>query len=270
MRPSTPLRCLPLMPAFFVLAPVTASPKPVQAFNTYETSPFLTSDNKGLVPELIKQLNGLLAGQYRLELRNLPRARLLQQHLRQPKDFDGVAMLINPRFVNDVEQQSYLWSKPLFDDYNVLVLQARQAPSELKEDWLQGKRLLAVRGQRLPGIDELVATGRLQREDFNSEMQTLQMVTAGRGDFAFMNHLMFQHLAREAGVSDQLVGVPVPGAAHFQRHILVGKGASDLLEPLNAAIDMLHCLPEWRKTAAEYGFATMPCRTSSELIPAPN
>ncbi|WP_043311385.1 ABC transporter substrate-binding protein [Pseudomonas sp. ML96] len=264
------LRCLPLVLAILALPCVAASPKSVQAFNTYETSPFLIAAQRGLVPELVEQLNTLLAEQYHIELRNLPRARLLQQYLSQPERFDGLVMLLNPSFIDDAEQQTYLWSKPLFDDYNVLVLRTGQAPAELDEGWLHGKRLLAVRGQRLPLLDELMTAGQLSREDFNSELQTLQMVAAGRGDFTHMNHLMFRHLVRKTGLDQRLVGIPVPGVAHFQRHILVGRGAAELLAPLNAAIDALHCQPEWRRTATRYGFATMPCANADVLTPARN
>ncbi|MNR67852.1 hypothetical protein D3C85_1920670 [compost metagenome] len=56
------------------------------------------------------------------------------------------------------------------------------------------------------------------------------------------------------------MAIPVPGLEHFQRHILVGKGTRELLGPLNAAIDALHCLPAWRQAAVAYGFVAMPCR----------
>lgn len=237
-----------------------AAPKSVQAFNTYEASPFLIGAKQGLVPELVEQLNQLLDEQYRLRLRNLPRARLLQQYLDEPTRFDGVVMLLSPWFVDDVERRTYLWSKPLFADYNVLVLRAAEAPAVLDDRWLAGKRLLSVRGQRLPLLDELVAGGQLSRENFNSELQTLQMVAAGRGDFTHMNHLMFQHLSRKTGLNEQLVAMPVPGGAgHFTRHILVGQRAEHLLAPLNAAIDALHCRPQWREMASSYGFAALPC-----------
>ena len=242
-----------------------AAPKSVQAFNTYEASPFLIADKQGLVPELVEQLNQLLNEQYRLRLRNLPRARLLQQYLDEPAHFDGVVMLLSPAFVNDRGRRTYLWSKPLFEDYNVLVLRAAEAPALLDDHWLAGKRLLTVRGQRLPLLDELVASGQLRRENFNSELQTLQMVAAGRGDFTHMNHLMFQHLSRQYGLDKQLKAFALPGdAGHFSRHILIGQQARELLEPLNAAIDALQCQPRWHETATHYGFAALPCTLNPE------
>ncbi|MDD0841339.1 substrate-binding periplasmic protein [Pseudomonas sp. Gutcm_11s] len=264
------LRCLPLVLALLAPPCAQASPEPVQAFNTYETAPFLIDARRGLVPEMVGQLNQLLADQYHIELRNLPRARLLQQYLHQPARFEGLVMLLSPSFVDDAEQQTYLWSKPLLDDYNVLVLRAAQAPAQLDNDWLQGRRLLAVRGQRLPLLDELVASGQVSREDFNSELQTLQMVAAGRGDFTHMNHLMYRHLVRKTGLGERLIGIPVPGVAHFQRRILVGRGAAELLAPLNAAIDALHCQPEWHRTATRYGFTALPCAQPDALTPARN
>ena len=271
MSHAASLRCLALCLALLPSLHTPASPRAVQAFNTYEASPFVIAGHQGLVPELVDQLNQLLAGHYRLRLRNLPRARLLQQYMRPPERFDGVVMLLSPAFINDTQQRAYLWSKPLFDDYNVLVMRAEQAPATLDTGWFNGKRLLTVRGQRLPLLDDLVASGRLSREDFNSELQTLQMVAAGRGDFTHMNHQMFQHLSRANGLDQSLVAVPLPdGAGHFTRHILIGRQAGELLGPLNAAIDALHCLPEWRRTASTYGFSALPCQAAKNLSPAPD
>lgn len=259
-----------LLLALLPTTPAAAAAKPIRAFNTYEAAPFLIAGKQGLVPELVDYLNRLLVGRYRLQLRNLPRARLLQQHLREPAQFDGVVMLLSPGFVGDAQQRDYLWSKPLFQDHNVLVMRAEQAPAEADRAWLQGKRLLAVRGQRLRLLDELVKNGQLQREDFNSELQTLQMVAAGRGDLTFMNRLMYRHLSRKTGLGERLVAVPVPGGeAGFTRHILVGRHVGELLAPLNAAIDALHCEPEWRTTAARYGFAALPCQAANDLSRAP-
>ena len=255
------LRCSTLLLVALLLPSAGASPRQVQAFNTYETSPYLNDDGQGLVPALVAHLNRVLQGQLHLQLRNLPRARLLQSQLKQPDGFDGIALLLHPTFIGDDKRNTYLWSKPLFDDYNVLVLPVDTVPTEMTQAWMKGKRLIAVRGQRLQLLDPLVAAGHLSRSDFNSEQQTIQMIAAGRGDFTQMNRLMFQHLAHELGLGDRLVAIPEPGVVHFQRHILVGKAAGDLLALLNAAIDALHCLPEWRQTAAHYGFAAMPCRS---------
>lgn len=251
--------------------PCAADTKVVAAFNTYEAAPFLVGYDSGLAPELVRHLNRVLGGRVELKLTSLPRQRLLKLHLERPEHFDGVALLLAPQFVGDANMQTHLWSEPLFIDYNVVIAAADRMLTAMSVEWATGKRMATVRGQRYVVFDPLLADGRVTRIETNDERTALTLVAVGRADFAQMNHLMFEHLARHLKVGGSLAGLPEPGAPHFQRRLLIGRGAPELVKPLNDAIAALHCDPDWRQVAAHYGFAPLACRSvpAGPLNPPP-
>lgn len=258
---------MPLALALLLPLPARAQPpKVVAAFNTYESAPFLVGYDSGLAPDLVRHLNRMLAGRLELKLTSLPRQRLLKLHLERPESFEGVALLLAPQFVGDAGMQTYQWSEPLFIDYNVVIATADRMLTAMTLDWAAGKRMATVRGQRYVVFDPLLANGRVMRIETNDERTALTLVAVGRADFAQMNHLMFEHLARDLKVGGSLAGLPEPGAPHFQRRLLIGRGAPELVKPLNEAIAALHCDPDWRQVAAHYGFAPLACRSAP---PAP-
>lgn len=231
----------------------------VEAYNTYEGPPFVLPERQGLAAALVRVLNDQLRPRYHFELNHLPRQRLLKIHLDPPERFDGVALFLAPAFVGDAEQQRFLWSDPLFEDRNLLVLPRDRQPAELGLDWLQSKTMVSVRGQRYAVLDPLLSEGRLKRIDVIDERSALKMVLLARADFTQMNQLMYHHLTQDLGLQDRLIGLPEPGGGSFHRRILVGKAGADLLAPLNQAIAALPCDAQWQRLARRYGFQLAPC-----------
>lgn len=245
-------------------APVLlAAPRPVMVYNTYDAPPFRQSDGGGLAAELVQLLNQRLGDRFQLELQHVPRQRLLKIHLDPPERFQGLALFLAPPFVGDDAQQLYLWSEPLFEDRNLLVLPRDRAPAEAPGlDWLNGKLMVSVRGQRYAVLDPLLAQGRLRRIEVADERSALKTLLA-QADFTQMNQLMFYQLSGEMGLRQRLLGVPEPGSGSFQRRVLVGRGAPELLMPLNEAIATLPCEARWRELAALHGFVAGACKAAS-------
>lgn len=232
---------------------------PVTAFNSYMYPPFLQEDGRGLASELVDYLNRELSGEFHLTLENVPRQRLVKVHLIQGAKFGGIALFLSPQFVDDAERKHFLWSKPVFDDYNVLVFRGRTPPNIKSLSELKGKTFAAILGTRNARLDEMVAAGQLSRTDSYSEKDNLKIVRLGRVDFTSMNRLMYRELVKDPELADGLVAIPEPGSQPFSRRILIGHAQSDLAKKIDAAIARMHCDKRWIAVATKYGISLAHC-----------
>ncbi|GAB2845000.1 hypothetical protein GCM10027277_11280 [Pseudoduganella ginsengisoli] len=247
-----------LLPAL-LLASVRAEEIALTAINTYRYAPFVYPDGSGLCDVLVKHLNQQLKGRYRFELQHLPRMRLLRAHLDAPPHFDAVGLLLAPSFIDDDGRSRYLWSTPVFDDYNVLVFAgAKPPPIHLLSD-LKGKRYGTVRGYRYMGLETMVADGVIQLDLANDEYSNMRKLLAGRIDFTQVNRFMFQNMSSQAEFAGKLSYVRTPGPNRFSRHIFVARDRPELLAAINEALATLPCNRDWQAMAHKTDIAVPPC-----------
>lgn len=245
---------LRLLAAIVLLLSNAAYAESIVAYNSYLFPPFLNDDRKsGLAPDLIDYLNRHLPAVYRLRLENMPRARLTKRVLNlQGEKFAGIALFLNPVFANDVDKNRYLWSRPLASDRNLLIFQAPLKWPIDSLDSLDGLHFSGIYEHHYPGIDERVSAGRLWRENAANEPLNLAKVVAGRVDFTLTNQSNFVALMKLNRYENELVTVPVPGQAAFNRQILVGRQNKPLLVALDQVIARMASDPEWKTIASKY------------------
>lgn len=232
----------------------------VDAFNTYSVPPFVASAGRGLDVEVVDYLNRKLQGSYRLKLSVLPRERLLKRHLNSPHRFAGLSLFMAPQFVDDVAQQQFLWSPPLFDDQNMLIFRGAPRSKVQRLEDLKGLRFGGVLGYRYVGFDDMVAAGSLVKENAGSAQASLRQVCLGRVDFTQMSRVMFDELAAESGCAERLVMQPVPQSAPFGRRIMMGRAYPELAAKINEAVEQMPCDREWRRVAAGHRINLPACR----------
>ena len=230
------------------------------AINTYRYPPFIYPDGSGLCDVLVRHLNQQLKGRYRFELQHLPRMRLRRAHLDTPLHFDAVGLMLAPSFIDDDGRSRYLWSTPIFEDYNVLVFAgATPPPVHLLSD-LKGKRYGTVRGYRYMGLESMIADGVVQLDLTNDEHSNLRKLLAGRIDFTQMNRFMFRNVTSETEFAGKLSSVRTPGPNSFTRHLFVARDRPELLAALNEALATLPCNPEWQAMARKTDITVPACQ----------
>lgn len=246
-------------PAVLLAGAAAAQEITLTAINTYRYPPFVYPDGSGLCDVLVKHLNRQLKGRYKLELQHLPRMRLLRAHLDAPAPFDAVGLMLAPNFIDDDGRSRYLWSTPIFDDYNVLVFAgARPPPIRLLSD-LQGKRYGTVRGYRYMGLETMIADGVIQLDLANDEYSNLRKLLAGRIDFTQMNRFMYRNLTSEKEFAGKLSSVRTPGPNSFTRHLFVARDRPDLLAAINEALATLPCNSDWQAVARKTDIVVPAC-----------
>lgn len=242
---------------------VVAAEQQVSVFNTYLEPPFImqTDPNgiQGVAPELVRFLNQKLQGSYHLVLRNVPRERLSRIELTQEANFTGMAILLAPAFVNDSLMNRFLWTRPLFEDHNVLVFRGPTAPdvSSLKD--LHRMTFAKVRGYHYAQLDDMIARGELKMELNNNQFNNLKMVLLGRVNFTQLNSSNYQYLSELPQFKGQLVAIPQPEDPPFQRRILVGKANPELYRRVEQALQELPCDPNWQTLGHHLGFQAGAC-----------
>ncbi|CAN7270155.1 transporter substrate-binding domain-containing protein [Pseudoduganella sp. LjRoot289] len=230
----------------------------VQAYNTYLHAPFLNEDGSGIAAELVACLNAHMSG-VKLHLNNISRRRLLLAQMRDAAAFEGVGLLLSPAFVNEDKQPRFLWSDPIFQDYNVLIFAGAAAPAVASVADLKGKRFGAVVGNRYLYMEEQVAAGSIMRHDTNGERLNLRKVANGRLEFTQMNRLLYGAMSAEPEFAGKLVAISEPGMPPFSRRIFVGPHHPEWMAKLNEALAALPCDRRWRATAGRHGIALAPC-----------
>jgi polar amino acid transport system substrate-binding protein len=254
------LRRLAVGLSWALLLAVPAAPAAeLVAYNTYLFPPFANEDGSGVASTLVAFLNRHFKGQHTFKLENIPRARLLAGPLGVEGKFDGVALFLAPPFVSDPDKTRYLWSRPLFEDHNVLVFRGPQKPRYTKLKELQGLTMGAIRGNQYSGLDEMVAKGELKLDLSSSELDNLRKVALGRADFTQMARLLYVSLATKWGLDTELVAIPRLEAATFQRHILVGLNNPGLAAQIDQALTALPCDVEWQREARVSRFEVPAC-----------
>lgn len=243
------LAALCAAPALLQAGGAAAQETTLTAINTYRYPPFVYPDGSGLCDVLVKHLNRELKGRYKFELQHLPRMRLLRAHLDAPLRFDAVGLMLAPSFIDDDSRSRYLWSTPIFDDYNVLVFAGARPPAIRLLSDLKGKRYGTVRGYRYLGLETMIADGVIQLDLANDEYSNLRKLLAGRIDFTQTNRFMYRNITSEKEFAGKFSYVRTPGPNSFARHLFVARDRPELLAAINEALATLPCNSEWQAMA---------------------
>jgi polar amino acid transport system substrate-binding protein len=239
----------------------------VAAFNTYQVPPFGLESNPSLARVLVDQLNEHLRPDYTISVEDVSRMRLTMTELRRGDAFDGLALFLHPVFVSDAARTKYTWSHPVLIDCNVLISNTAHPIDDDFATSLIGRTIGGIPGYHYLGIDELVAAGKVKREDSHDELTNLRKIAAGHIDAAIMPYSIYGTTIQRFPDAGRLSISRKPHSC-FSRYILVGKGRSPkFVSALNNAIDTVTASPQWQATLQQIGFDTSRIDAWAKLVP---
>ncbi|AFV00331.1 transporter substrate-binding domain-containing protein [Simiduia agarivorans] len=181
--------------------------------------------------DLVRQLNEV-AGKNRYVLRFLPRARL-DRDLNTGK-LKGAILGVNPVWFNDVMQQRYFWTDPIFRDRD-LVISHRNAPFRYGEELMTGKTVCYVRGYFYEGITQRVRSGEMHLFPVAKEDVIFDSLDQSRCDFGIISESMYRYLIRSGEVGADYFIANKP-QAEFDRMILVPLNQPALFNELQSLL----------------------------------
>ncbi|MFL6657500.1 MAG: substrate-binding periplasmic protein [Massilia sp.] len=220
----------------------------VNVYTSANFAPLVLGDGRGIYPDLIAYLNRQPgANTYRLQF--IPRKRL--QVKLEEGSLDGPVIGLMPAWVNDSEQNKYLWTVPFSTDRFVLVSHAARPITPEGGAPPAGATVGTTTGYVYPGLDDWFRTSRLQRSGGVSDEKNIEKLLLGRVDCVIVAESMARYFIRthQLGATLRVYPMPVPGT---ERRFLVQRRHAAIFEELAPLIKKLHEDPAWRHATAAY------------------
>ncbi|HJV79860.1 ABC transporter substrate-binding protein [Noviherbaspirillum sp.] len=227
--------------------PALADTVPVYTYHNHP--PFVVDGGKGLSYDFIDFLNKKSKGNPSFKIEVVSRAQL-DKAMAAP-DFNGVVAWVNPMWFKDKDKTTYLWSGQIMDDANVILSNATKKVEYKDPSSLKGKQFGGILGHNYAGIDELVASGAIKREDAEKERSNLRKLEAGRIEVTLLPRSTANYLLHEMDLAGKLYVAPTPQSS-YTRHVLVPKKSPELLKFVNEAVAEMAKDGGWQSTLAKY------------------
>ncbi|WP_243544394.1 transporter substrate-binding domain-containing protein [Pseudodesulfovibrio tunisiensis] len=227
--------------------PVMAG-KTVVAWCYYRTEPFVTGKGQGLAHDFVKMLNERAEGRFLFTLAFLPRKRIDQRlEYHEP----GVVLFVNPIWMNDPDEERYLWTSPMLRDRNEIISSASRPVEYAGVPSLFGLKLGGVFGRRYAPLEQAVATGEILREDSASARLNLLKVAERRVDFITMPRSQAMPLVKSLKIGHRLHFSSKP-LFLYTRHVLVTRELHDVYAFLEDFMRKIPDDPEWKRIREKY------------------
>ena len=219
---------------------------------SYHLKPPLILDQatgRGLYNDVLSYLNKQNSV-YRFELQYLPRRRL--DLLLKTGKLDGLVMGVNPVWFDDRNEQKFLWSLPFMSDTDEIV-SSRDRPFDYTgPKSMLGMRIGTVLGYYYPGLNELLAEGKIQRDDASSDENSFRKLMAGRVDAAIVSRSQYDY---EMKTHEELSGhfyISRQPLEQYERHIMLPLSMPRVQAQINAMLKNSAADPNWQKLINGY------------------
>lgn len=225
-----------------------AAAEPIALYTHYDSAPFAVDEPPSASSysvRLAAWLSAQSAGRYQFVARQLPKLRL--ERLLAQGDWSGVVAWGNPAWFGDSQRQRFLWSRSLMRDSDLLV--SRQADPVLLSTLGVGpvRRFGGIIGHRYAALETSLQSGRLLREDAQSELSNALKLRHGRIDVVLVQASSLPHLRSQFEDFDRWAYVDKPALVQFERYLFTSRGNGPLMTFLDQALLKLEQAPEWRE-----------------------
>jgi len=207
----------------------------------YKTLPFSLTQNKDDITHyLANYLSKASKGKWLFKPVYIPRKRIEQYLLSGEK---GIVAWVNPIWFKDANEKNYNWSQVIVFDKNIIISNASNPIFYQSPESLIGLRFGGVLGHNYQGIDELVQSGRIYREDSSSFAQNIKKLSHKRLDVTLIPESELSYLTNP--YVDKF-HISKKEHSHYERKLLVTKNIHNMVGFLNKKIDELKQDLHWQ------------------------
>ncbi|MBB5203522.1 polar amino acid transport system substrate-binding protein [Inhella inkyongensis] len=229
--------------------PAPAS-RPILRIYAYHLKPPFLLDKagrRGLYPALVALLQEHLP-QWKLELSYLPRKRL--DLLLEAGQLDGAVIGVSPLWFSPEVRAANAWTNALLEDADLLISLRSRPISFAGPKSLRGIRLALPRGYLVPGVNQAIAAGDIQRTEPESEVNAMAMLVRGHADAVVVTELTYRAwLLDNPSWINRLVH-DVPPLGRFELGLLVPPRLAGSLQALNEAVSRTRRSRAWEALIA--------------------
>lgn len=217
----------------------------VPLYTYYSDPPFSVSWSASLTRKLADALTAKSEGAYRFKAVQLPRLRL--DKMIAADKWPGLVAWANPSWFDDEQKIRFAWSHPFMADAD-LVLSTKARPVEYEDAGksLEGLRLGGVMGHRYADVQELIESGKLIRDDADSELQSVLKLKYGRVQVTFVQASSLAYLNQEVPDLDHWLYIAHRPRGTYRRHLFASKSNQALIAFVDAALRQLGSDPFWQ------------------------
>jgi polar amino acid transport system substrate-binding protein len=232
-----------LLAVLLLLGPVVParSTETIPLYSYYVDLPFASGPPGSVTDKLAHWLTQRSGGRYHFVPTQLPRRRI--ELLVQQPNWPGVVAWANPRWFSD---ERLSWSRNYMLDANLVVSPLAQPLDYSDDGALAGQSIGTVRGFSYTGIDELIQSGKLTRDDADSELRNLARLKAGRLQVAFLQASSLRYFREQYPDLDQWLYIAAKPRTLFERAFFTASGRPELLAFLNQQADALVADRQWQ------------------------
>lgn len=234
---------------WLVCAPAAADEIVLYAYHL--KPPYLIDRNKqaGLYYDLARYLNQHVSG-HTFKTVYLPRKRL-ETDLENGR-LHGLVVGVHPTWFRDAARTRYLWSPPFMTDEDVVVSLHSDPVQYDGPESLAGKHLGLSFGYYYYGVDELVKSGRIARDDAVSEEASLDKLARKRVDATIITRRTLDYMLRHRADWQQQFYVARKPHDAFERMILIPREFSSAAPAITHALAAILQDPAWQKVLRSY------------------
>lgn len=212
---------------------LSAKENKLKVFSYYTSPPFSNEEGKvGLVAEFLQAIE-----QYderlKFDLQIISRPKL-NKILEESKS-TFIVPFAHPLWFNDKNREKYLWSRPLYTDYNSLISH-KSKPVEFKGLYsfiFQGVGTL--KGFHIYLLDDLVEKGKAKRVDVHEPETLVQMIALKKIKMAVLPHAMAHYHTEKLKLQDQVYYSARPHQT-YDRHLMLANASTELNGIIDEAI----------------------------------
>lgn len=223
----------------------------IPVYSYYASAPFSFGPKKGgMVQEILQEIDDR-SDKLSFDLRIISRPTLtnLLQHEKKP----FIVPFAHPIWFQDVERTKYLWSRPLFSDYNALISNT--------EDPVNFKGLYSFifqdvgvpKGYRIYLLDDLVEKKKAQRIDVASIPALVKMVARKQVRMAVIPYAIARYQVDAQELSETIYFSRRPHQT-YERHLMLVNGTEEMIEEINKAIHQSKSEGRFKKALKPYGY----------------
>lgn len=221
----------------------------VSVYTYHNHPPFILEGGKGLSYEFVEFLNKKSKGNPSFKIEVVSRAQL--DKLVTAPDFGGAVAWVAPAWFKDKDKTTYLWSNAVMEDANVILSNVSAKLDYKDPSSLKGKQFGGITGHNYAGIDDLVKSGDIKREDSDKERSNLRKLEAGRIEATLLPRSTANYLINEMDLTSKLYIAPTPHST-YTRHVLIAKKKPELQKLVNEAIADMAKDSGWQATLSKY------------------
>jgi polar amino acid transport system substrate-binding protein len=220
----------------------------VTVYSYNDRAPFIIDKDKkdGLEYRLCEWLTKA-SGKYRFTLKVVPAGEA--KTLVEKNELKGILLGVNKVWFPETVRAANLWTLPILWDRNQVVALQGSKFEYTGPASLEGKKLAGVKNFAYPAITAAVTAGKIVRTDYATEINALEMVSAGKAEVAIVSEwtLLYEQLH---GTHADKLGASDKAFLEFERCILVPTALKDVHENLDQILKDVKKNKGWQEATS--------------------